>query len=82
MDSNNYKLCTLCDKTISLSNWSHHIKTKKHKTEPEKLIKNLSHKICSKCNLSLSKENYFEDKCGLKSYYKLCANNYRRERVV
>ncbi len=80
MDLNNYKLCTLCDKTISLSNWSHHIKTQRHKTEPGKHIKNLSHKICSKCNLSLPKENYFEDKwnkCGLKSYYKLCANNYR-----
>jgi hypothetical protein len=85
MTLNNYKLCTLCDKTISLSNWSHHIKTKKHKNEPEKDFKNLSHKICSKCNLSLSKENFSEDKWnkyGLSSYCKLCRNNYSSELVM
>jgi hypothetical protein len=71
MTLNNYKLCTLCDKTISLSNCSHHIKTKRHRTEPEKDFKNLSHKICSKCNLSYSKENFFEDKWN-QSYCKVC----------
>jgi uncharacterized CHY-type Zn-finger protein len=43
-----------------------HEKTKLH-------IKNLSIMICSKCNRSLTKENYFEDKWnkfGLKSYCK------------
>ncbi len=46
-------------------------KAYKEKHEKTKLhIKNLSYIICSKCNLSLTKENYFKDKwnkCGIKS---------------
>jgi hypothetical protein len=84
MTLNNYKLCTLCDKTISLSNWSHHIKTKSIKHDQKRISKTY-HNICSKCNLSLSKQNLFEDKWnkyGLSSYCKLCRNDYRRELVI
>ncbi len=31
--STNKKFCDVCTKFISLPNWSHHIKTKKHKNK-------------------------------------------------
>jgi hypothetical protein len=33
--STNIKFCDVCTKSISLPNWSHHIKTKKHKNKEE-----------------------------------------------
>ncbi len=48
-------------------------------------MKTKLHMICSKSNLSLTKENYFEEKLnkfGLKSYCKGCQKIYKRERVI
>ncbi len=55
-------------------------KAYKEKHEKTKLhIKNLSYIICSKCNLSLTKENYFKDKWNKITISKECQKNYKRE---
>lgn len=48
------KYCNTCDKNISRSNWSHHVKTSKHLG-----IKNNPNLIyCSKCHKNVSRHNW------------------------
>ena len=38
--TSNKKLCDVCNKSISLTNWSHHIRTNKHKKKSIPIVEN------------------------------------------
>ena len=61
MERNNKIRCDICNKEISKSNWSKHIKTKKHKRNNDKIQKH-----CGICNiLVLENEFYHHIKSNL-----------------
>ncbi len=68
--------CTSCNKSITSSNWSRHIKTKQHISYDSQ--------VCLKSNVSKSKIYFHKDKqnvSGLKSYSKECQNKYKTENI-
>ena len=61
MKRNNRKRCDICNKEISKSNWSKHIKTKKHINNNETYeIENQIQKHSGICNILVSKNEFYQ----------------------
>jgi len=61
MERNNKIRCDICNKEISKSNWSKHIKTKKHINNNETYeVENRIQKHCGICNILLSENEFYQ----------------------